>query len=133
MKTPPQQLYAFWKYDHYPYYLGGEILQVLDSGRVRVRGYDGMTFAPIKIIPAETGRKIKVELGELARAYTAASKMLEDEWRDRVNKALMIGDPKRQIMRRLCPLHEVCIPGEPEAPRDALRLDTEQIQGEERW
>lgn len=92
MKAQPQALYAFWKYDHYPYHLGGELIQVLDSGRVRVKGYDGMTFTPIKIVPFEIGQKIKAELDKLRAAHATAHSEFENEWRSRAHDVLTIGE-----------------------------------------
>lgn len=87
-----QALYVFWKYDHYPYYLGGELLQVLDSGRVRVKGYDGMALTPIKIVPSDVGQKIKAELDKLRASHARALRDFENEWRSRAHDALTIGE-----------------------------------------
>jgi hypothetical protein len=62
-KIKQQTLYAFWDYDICPYMLGGEVKEVRPNGRVVIKGYNGMSFKPIAILPDEAGldalKKIK--------------------------------------------------------------------------
>lgn len=72
------KLFAFWEYDLYPYLLGAEIVEMLDSGRVKAKGYDGMIFTPVLIVPVATGRKIREKLQRLKDRYRKKSKELEE-------------------------------------------------------
>lgn len=42
---------AIWKYDSFPYMKIGKIKYKNADGTVEVKGYDGMRFMPMKIIP----------------------------------------------------------------------------------
>jgi len=75
-------LYAFWKYDQFPYVLGGEVRTFLKDGSVTVRGYDGMAFTPVKIVPAKVGLALRETLNGLTEEYRQAQqKILEDALR----------------------------------------------------
>ena len=62
--------YAFWKYDQFPYVLGGEISRYVEfNGRqmVEVVSYGkGHWFKPIKILPLAEGLEIQKKLNILA-------------------------------------------------------------------
>ena len=75
-------LYAFWKYDQFPYVLGGEVLTFLKNGGVTVRGYTGELFTPIKIVPWAAGVELHAMLNEVKEEYRQAQqKILEDALR----------------------------------------------------
>lgn len=42
-----QELFAFWKWDSFPYVLGAKILDIKEDGRVLVEGYSSYLFRPI--------------------------------------------------------------------------------------
>ena len=50
-------LFAFWRYDQYPYVLGAPVTKMDDEGRVYVPDYQGW-FTPIKILPLQKGKKL---------------------------------------------------------------------------
>lgn len=83
---PNQILYAFWDYDLCPYMLGGIIQGFLSSGNVKVKGYDGMSFKPITILPDEAGRKALARLKEIRAEYDLNEKALKKTYK---TKALM--------------------------------------------
>ena len=64
-------MYAFWKYDTYPYLLGGVVNgELLSGGRVKVEGYGpGHTFAPIKLLPDAEGEALHKKMQALAVAH----------------------------------------------------------------
>lgn len=53
-----QKLFAFWEYDMHPYFLGGEVVGFTSKGNVRVVGYEGYVFTPVKILPYDEGKRI---------------------------------------------------------------------------
>mgnify|MGYP001564615327 CR=1 FL=1 len=57
--------FAFWKYDLFPYILGGEIKLIKDNGWVEIKGYDGFCFRQIKIVSLKEGLEIYNKLEEL--------------------------------------------------------------------
>lgn len=58
-----KELYAFWKYDKFPFLLGGTITNMRADGAVETVGFGkGCWFNPVKIVPVELGRKITKEL-----------------------------------------------------------------------
>lgn len=85
-----QTLYAFWDYDLCPYMIGGIVKEFLPSGSVTVKGYDGMAFKPIAIIPDEAGKKALARLNKIRYEYSEKEKALKNEYRSRarINIAL---------------------------------------------
>ena len=82
MTEDDYSLYAFWKYDQFPYVLGGRVRTFLENGDVTVRGYDGMSYTPIKVVPWSMGVEIHAMLNELNEEYRQAQqKILEDALR----------------------------------------------------
>jgi len=79
-----QRLLAIWKYDDDIGYLCGEIVEFTPKGNVRVIGYDGYVFKPLKILPYdpifetklnELKAKYREERNELRKTY---KKQFED-------------------------------------------------------
>jgi hypothetical protein len=77
-------LYAFWRYDRFPYLLGSEVDKVLDSGAVKVKGYGGACFKPVKILPLDAGKEMHEELERLERAYNRESNELLNKYKKHV-------------------------------------------------
>lgn len=82
MKT----LFAFWRYDAFPYVLGAEILEMGDDGFVSARGFTGMRFKPIKILPLKAGVFLKQKLDELRTAERAAHQEVDTKFRKELEK-----------------------------------------------
>jgi hypothetical protein len=57
MGNDHERLYAFWRYDQFPYVLGGAVVQMHADGLVETENYGrGAHFRPIKLtLPAELG------------------------------------------------------------------------------
>jgi hypothetical protein len=73
-------LYAFCRYDLYPYCLGGEVEEILENGKVRVKGFQGFIFYPLVIVPKSQGVKIKEQLDTLEKEYKKALDELDDKY-----------------------------------------------------
>jgi hypothetical protein len=78
---PNQILYAFWDYDLCPYMLGGIVKGFTSKGNVIVRGYDGMSFKPIAILPDGAGKKALARLKEIRAEYDLNEKALKKTYR----------------------------------------------------
>jgi hypothetical protein len=76
----PQILYAFWKYDICPYMLGGVVERFRENGYVVPRGYSGMSFKPIAIIPDHNGADTLRLLEELKSEYSTKEKELKQKY-----------------------------------------------------
>jgi hypothetical protein len=75
----PEELFAFWNYDQYPYVLGGTITEIDDSGLVQTKEYgQGTRFKPVKILPVTSGRALSVKLKHLGEEYKTAQKQLHE-------------------------------------------------------
>jgi len=86
-----QRLYAFWKYDHFPYVLGGEVTKMLPDGAVETVGYGkGFSFTPFKIVPLEEGKKIVAQLQSLKDAKNKAEAEHRKEWNKRLEEIIKI-------------------------------------------
>ena len=72
-----QELYAFWKYDQFPFVCCGTVTSMMSDGWVEIKEYGkGYLFNPIKIVPLEQGLKIKRELDALTVAYRKETEAL---------------------------------------------------------
>jgi len=68
MKSSKQvKQYAFWRYDKFPYVLGGIVTETYSNGNVEIQGYGTGTtgFKPIMVVSEERGKQIVKRLGEL--------------------------------------------------------------------
>lgn len=80
MATKKQRLYAFWKYDGYPYILGAEVIQFFENGSVECVGYAGYAFKPVKILPLKQGAILKEKLRQLEKDRQKAKAQFDNEW-----------------------------------------------------
>lgn len=83
MAAKQNKLYAFWKYDQFPYVLGGEATKAIKdsvSGKVyyQIKGYDGMQFLPLKVVDLSVGLKIQKKLDDLQIRRNAFLKQAND-------------------------------------------------------
>jgi hypothetical protein len=64
-----QKLFAFWEYvgTNGATYLGAEVICFTATGRVKVKGYDGMSFKPALIVPFDKGEFLLEKISELDR------------------------------------------------------------------
>lgn len=77
-------LFAFWRYDLYPYILGSEIDAMTAKGSVHAPAYcksfaDGW-FTPVKVMPVVSGRELNAKLEKLRADKRAADIALDTEW-----------------------------------------------------
>ena len=57
-----QQLFAFWRYDKFPYLLGGRVAKFHAKGRIEAKGYQGYSFHPILLVVNEEGEQLREAL-----------------------------------------------------------------------
>lgn len=72
-------LFAFWRYDLYPYVLGAEIDAMTEEGSVYAPSYQSW-FRPIKIMPLKAGKAFSDRLEQMRAGHAAARAMLDAEW-----------------------------------------------------
>lgn len=77
------KLFAFWKYNLFPYCLGGEVTEFKD-GYVFVRGYEGMRFKPTYITDLEHGKNIYEQILDIAGEYQVKKDELREEYSGKV-------------------------------------------------
>jgi len=70
-------LYAFWKHESIPYYLGGRIIEFKDRGRLAIHGYEGITIKPVAILSGQAGKNALQRLHDLERAYRSELEQLQ--------------------------------------------------------
>ena len=63
-QTKAPRLFAFWKYDLFPYYLGGAVKRMDEKGRVYIKSYQGW-FKPLILLPLDEGKRLNEELEKL--------------------------------------------------------------------
>lgn len=82
-----KKLFAFWRYDTFPFYLGGEVEDINDKGQVYIKTYQGW-FNPFLILPYEEGVKRDKEITMISKEHAADTKALLHKNTERVNKIL---------------------------------------------
>jgi len=84
------KLYAFWGYDIFPKICSGEVLEINDKGWCSIKGYGpGSWFDVDKIVSLKSGKKIRIKLDNLEKAYKEQENMLRKRFsdeRDRIIK-----------------------------------------------
>jgi len=75
------KIYAIWKYDRPPYFLGGEVSKSHPSGRVEVKGYEGYLMKPYKILLGVLGELTVDKLQKLRNEYFKDEKELLAKYR----------------------------------------------------
>jgi len=65
-QAKPVQLFAFWRYDHFPYVLGGPVTAKHRDGTVSVSTYPNEHFQPFKLVELNIGLDIQSRLANLA-------------------------------------------------------------------
>ena len=83
-----QTLYAFWSYDLCPYVLGGVVEKFLEHGYIRAKGYTGMKFKPLAILPDKEGKEALLRLKALREDYDIEEKKLKKKYKNTVRKML---------------------------------------------
>lgn len=78
--------FAFWKYDGFPYLLGGTVTKMDDTGRVETKEYGkGFWFMPVKILPVNAGKRMLAKLEELRKKHSVAEKEFRATWKQAAN------------------------------------------------
>lgn len=86
-QTIPEE-YAFWRYDAFPFCLGGPIVKRLPYNRVSVKGYPGREFTPIKILPFEQGVELSKLLTCLEESREAELTAVRDKYKKSIQEIL---------------------------------------------
>lgn len=81
-------MFAFWKYDLYPYYIGGKVTEDFGDDGVEVAGYPGSIVRPTFFLPDEKGEKLVEELKDLKFRERVARDVLKEEWIEKLNMYL---------------------------------------------
>lgn len=80
-----QKLFAFWEYNGYPGFLGAEVIKMRGNGYVEVRGYQGMAFNPVKILPLAEGVELAKKLRDLGNNYSRELEQFNLLWKQKVD------------------------------------------------
>ena len=77
-------LFAFWRYDLFPYVLGGAVMAMDAAGRIQAESYAGSAFHPIKIMPRDAGFALQNKIETLRQEYRVAEREFRDEWVEKI-------------------------------------------------
>lgn len=87
-------MYAFWKYDQYPYLLGGIVTDYRvtpsEGDIVMTKEYGPNWFRPVVLVPNNIGETLLKDLRGLRIAYKAAQSKLKEEY-ERELDTMLIG------------------------------------------
>jgi hypothetical protein len=78
------ELFAFWRYDRYPYVLGAVVTGVHDDGSISAAGYQTMRFKPLLLLPLVAGQSLKKKLAGLEQEREKAAQAFAKEWNSRL-------------------------------------------------
>lgn len=83
-------MYIFWKYDHFPFMLGGKTEgRKSKDGYYNVVGYGSMRFEPVHIMKSNIkGEKLVATLRMLENAYALALNELKSKYKSAADAAL---------------------------------------------
>ena len=82
-----QKLMAFWQYDLFPkIMLYGEVERMEAGGFVSIKGYTGMMFNPIIILPWKEGQKKAEKFETIKAEYDAKMKKAKSEFYEELKK-----------------------------------------------
>jgi hypothetical protein len=81
-RTSAQRLFAFWRYDLFPFVLGGPVEEFRGNGLVYIKSYQGC-FRPIRILRYEEGAELWAKLSNLRERYREATKDLDADFQAR--------------------------------------------------
>lgn len=86
-----QKQFAFWKYDLFPFLLGGEVTKMREDGKVETKEYGRNTyFVPVKILPLKDGKAINERLRELEREYKRSLEAVRSDFMAQRNKIIKV-------------------------------------------
>ncbi len=86
-----KKLFAFWRYDQFPYVLGSEITDMNNDGQVETTRYGkGQWFKPFKIVPVLEGERIMNDLHILKLGRMEAMALAGQPFEDKARKILVI-------------------------------------------
>lgn len=74
------KLYAFWKYDLFPYVLGGRLIKIHKNGFAEIEGYGFYRFKPILVLPEDEGLRKKELLDNLKTEYDTFMREQRKKW-----------------------------------------------------
>ena len=73
-------LYAFWKYDTFPFFVGGPVTRLRGDGFVETSNYGaGSWFRPLLIVPRQVGEFLREMLREAEVEYNKAKTAVDGE------------------------------------------------------
>lgn len=83
-----EKRYAFWKYDLFPFFLSGEVEELLDDGTVKTTGYSSYRFHYTAIVSGAAGLQLKQGLKALELEHRQATAKLDADFKARRNVLL---------------------------------------------
>lgn len=95
MKKPAiLQTVAFWRYDTFPFVLGGHVTDINENGFVETSEFGrGFYFKPFRILPASAGEKALGDLRKIRDEHDAAKRAFNKEWSSKLRERfLWIGE-----------------------------------------
>ena len=78
-----KKAYAFWRYDNFPFVLGGETTgdKLNKDGKIYVNNYSGYIQPDVAVVSFEKGQQVKEKLNILTKRRLDALKKVEDTFK----------------------------------------------------
>ena len=84
-----KDLFVFWKYDSFPYLLGGTVTEITDNGLVETIEYGpGHYFRPTKLFTLTAGKELICRLAKIKAERDTALAKVREEWDKKLNEEI---------------------------------------------
>lgn len=83
-----EKIWAFWKYDTYPYLNSGPVKRITDEGYATVDNYGGGTFKQEFVLNEKQGKTLQFELDVLERDFNKAKEELTKIYKEKLDNVL---------------------------------------------
>ena len=94
-------LYAFWRYDLFPFVCGASVNKMDERGLVSAPSYGGSWFKPLLLLPHEAG----LEIQKVLDASKAEMRRRKEEIEKQIESSLIVQVPRVLITRQMSKRH----------------------------
>jgi hypothetical protein len=83
--------YAFWRYDVYPFILGGTITNMDKNGFIETEEYGvGRYFKPMAILPGNAGKELHHKIKVMTDERNTALEKFNLTWRIKISELIKV-------------------------------------------
>lgn len=88
------EVFAFWKYDLFPFIHGGEVTELFDKGIVEVKNCKGYRFKSFRLTNLKEGMELKQKLKQLEQEHRTEILAVNNKY---INKVKELGFTELEV------------------------------------